>query len=399
MPVLKPILRLLGTDVSGIDDAFCQLDALEANARELASLPDRFNDSFATRGWIAYPELNKDLMDSAVTLAAAGGVDQAEDALVDYYTVEQLRFHLLLMKGIPAFRPREELALKALDDYRAERYHACVPIVLALLDGIVNDIAHHGFFAEGIDLTAWDSVVGHPTGLPQLAKVLGTRRQKTTSERLQIPYRHGILHGIDLGYSNKVAAAKAWAALFSIREWALKAEKHELGEKLPQPRVSWRELFRKIKETEALKREIEAWRPRSLVADTDFPRSGLAADYKKGTPERALFDFLTAWKQRNYGAMAKAPPSFRDEGRTLNAKAGEMRRHYGGMGLANFGFEAIVDEAAAVAVIGTRLLVITGEISEDKLVEFRLVYETDQGDPLPRGRSGATWRLMNYFVS
>jgi hypothetical protein len=57
MLVLKPILRLLGGDVSGIDDAFRQLDALEANLVELASLPDHFKDAFSKLGWIAYPEL------------------------------------------------------------------------------------------------------------------------------------------------------------------------------------------------------------------------------------------------------------------------------------------------------------------------------------------------------
>ena len=50
--------------------------------------------------------------------------------------------------------PRWHLAQKALIDYREARYHACVPVVLALLDGIVNE-AHEkgrglklGFFAR-----------------------------------------------------------------------------------------------------------------------------------------------------------------------------------------------------------------------------------------------------------
>jgi hypothetical protein len=54
-------------------------------------------------------------------LASAGELEKAENALIEYYTAEQLRFHLLLMKGVSAFGPREELALKAADDYMAER--------------------------------------------------------------------------------------------------------------------------------------------------------------------------------------------------------------------------------------------------------------------------------------
>lgn len=44
------------------------------------------------------------------------------------------------MKGIRAFHPRVGLAQKALIDYEEERYHACVPVVLSLLDGLVNDL-------------------------------------------------------------------------------------------------------------------------------------------------------------------------------------------------------------------------------------------------------------------
>ena len=33
-----------------------------------------------------------------------------------------------------------------------------IPVVLALLDGMVNDLGYHGFFSGNVDLTAWDSI-------------------------------------------------------------------------------------------------------------------------------------------------------------------------------------------------------------------------------------------------
>ena len=62
------------------------------------------------------------------------------------------------MKGVEDYRPRYDLAEKAKEDYLAGRYHACVPVVLTIIDGIVNDIEQKGFFAQGVDLTAWDSI-------------------------------------------------------------------------------------------------------------------------------------------------------------------------------------------------------------------------------------------------
>lgn len=44
-------------------------------------------------------------------------------------------------------------------------------------------------------------------------------------QQIDMPYRHGIMHGMDLGYDNKIVAAKTWATLFSLRDWAIKVEK------------------------------------------------------------------------------------------------------------------------------------------------------------------------------
>jgi hypothetical protein len=58
-------------------------------------------------------------------------------------------------EGDSCLPPTNTPCPKALVDYEQERYHACVPVVLALLDGLVNELyeKRRGFFAEGVDLT------------------------------------------------------------------------------------------------------------------------------------------------------------------------------------------------------------------------------------------------------
>ncbi len=119
------------------------------------------------------------------------------------------------MANIHACRPRIPLLRLAAEDYFAERYHACVPVILAQLDGLVNELsprvnnhARRGFFAEGSNLEAWDSISAHSNGLARLVQVLREDRRKTTREAVSIPFRNGILHGCDLGYSNKLAACR-----------------------------------------------------------------------------------------------------------------------------------------------------------------------------------------------
>src|SRR3970040_376253 len=129
-----------------------------------------------------------------------------------------------------AFEPRRELTKLALDDYRVGRYHASIPVLLAQIDGLVSELheRQRGFFAEDADMQAWDSLAAHSKGLNQLSAIFRKGRRKTSTERIDIPYRHGILHGRDLGYANQIVAAKTWAALFAVREWALKVERGEL---------------------------------------------------------------------------------------------------------------------------------------------------------------------------
>ncbi len=230
LPLLKPFLKQFGIEVDKIDLELAKVEALSSSAEELASIPDRFNDLFAERGWIIYELMNLEVAKAAIKKAESGDIDGAETDLVNYYDDEKVGWNIKNMKRVDAFSARWHLAQKARIDYREARYHACVPVVLALLNGIVND-AHEkgrgsklGFFVENANMDAWNSISGHSKGLKSLAGVFNKGRYKTTSDQITIPYRNGILHGMDLGYDNKMVAAKAWAALFSIRDWAMKAE-------------------------------------------------------------------------------------------------------------------------------------------------------------------------------
>ena len=221
---ILPLLSLLGVDTDGMDQQFASLRDLGEQANELALLPDAFNDLLSEKGWIMYDHMNVEVAKSTIKLARQGNIDDAEKHLVDYYTPDIVEWLLRMMWSVKAFHARMPLAEKALQDYKEERYHACVPVVLALLDGMVNEIHYkrglpaRGFFADGVDLTAWNSLAGHSKGLSVLVRIFQKSRTKTTTDTISVPYRNGILHGMDLNYDNKIVAAKAWAALFATRD-------------------------------------------------------------------------------------------------------------------------------------------------------------------------------------
>ncbi|MBL8189380.1 MAG: hypothetical protein JNK38_15330 [Acidobacteria bacterium] len=399
MPFLKPLLRLFKVDTKQMEEALADIGELERLANDLASIPDDFNDLFSSRGWIIYDAMNLEIAKNAIAKAKTGNLDEAENDLVEYYCSENIDWKLMMMQGVKAFRPRMALAEKALIDYREERYHACVPVVLALLDGMVNELQEkrRGFFAEEANLEAWDSIAAHSKGLKALAQLFRKSRQTTTIEPISIPFRNGILHGMDLGYDNKMVAAKTWAALFATRDWALKAEQGLLGEQPEETKKSWGELFQQIHEHAREKAEFEKlfdeWSPRSLSPGEDFPVNGEPTEFTEGTPERALVEFLCFWKKCNYGKMVDFLLNWLKT--TPGKDAGRVKNHYASSKLRIFEIKEIVDEAPAITEITVKLWYEEGQ-DVTKEVTFRLVNEGVDGNPTIRGKSGSQWHISNW---
>ena len=149
-----------------------------------------------------------------------------------------------------------------------------------------------GFFAENADLEAWNSISAHSKGLKALADIFRKGSKKTTIEQIAIPYRNGILHAMDLGYDNKMVAAKTWAALFSLRDWAMKAEKGLLDPQPPEKPITLSQVVEQIRENEVEKLKLQEWKPRIIKLGQNIPLTGELEAYENGTPEQKLVGVL-----------------------------------------------------------------------------------------------------------
>jgi hypothetical protein len=172
-----PMLRARGVDTTKTEEILekTDLDEMRKEAQEVAELPDRFNDLLASEGWVFYDSMDFDVAKRAVEEAESGDLAAAEQVLVDYYLPEVVERRRKTMYQVEVFRPRMGLAEKAVEDYAEGRYHACIPVVLLLIDGLVQQIhvdvlgEEHSMLSEGADLTAWDSMAAHDQGLERFA--------------------------------------------------------------------------------------------------------------------------------------------------------------------------------------------------------------------------------------
>ena len=220
-PILKPIFRIFGSDTKKIDESLQSPEELINKIDKMTSIPDQFNEQFSDIGWIIFDELELETAEEAIQIANNDGLEAADEFLADHISPAWVERRIIRLKFIKGFGSRFELAQKALEDYEAGRYYACVLVILSLIDGWVSelnivDFQRLGFFADKSELVAWDSMTAHPKGLVKLKKVFSIHGLITRSEEIKIPYRHGIMHGMDLGYDNKYVAAKCWAALFAV---------------------------------------------------------------------------------------------------------------------------------------------------------------------------------------
>jgi hypothetical protein len=396
LPLLKPFMRLLGVDSTGIATSLQDVEKLRADIEELSTIPDDFNDLLSERGWIIYDHLNLDVAKKAVALAKSNDLDGAEAQLVAYFNVDEIRRQLRLLNAVTAFHSRMRLAHLAADDHAAGRFHASVPVLLALMDGLVSEISENqrGFFATDVDLRAWDSISAHDKGLNAISRIFQKTRRKTTTEPINVPYRHGILHGRDLSYDNELVATKTWAALFAVRDWAVLAERGQLDAPAPQPDPGIVDTLRKWHDVQERKKQLAAWTPRIVRVGETMPVSGSPDAYLEGTPERHVVSFLNAWQRGNYGHMARdAGTAWKGAG---SPTAADMRAAFQFKRLGGFELLSVEDQAAAVSLVTVKRIFKNDDGSTVDTLTYRLIRVDSDHEMAARTVPGTTWAIINW---
>lgn len=358
---------------------------------ELRRLPDQFNELFLNRGWVCYDSMNGELIKRCVKLGQAGDLDGAEQEMVNYYQ-EDIRYLVLPLVNLPGFKERYDLLTKALDDYSAGRYYACVPIFLMIADGAVNQVLKKnlGLFADGQDLVLPDSVVGHESGLASLVKALSVSHKATNTGEILIPYRNGILHGMDVNYDNVYVATKSLALLFTVADWIRDYLKRLYKKPVATEVESTKDLLQSLKKERAM---VDSWLPRDLEG-VDFT----SYEMDESSPEYRVCKFWELYIKANYGMMAKM---LTDLSPASDGKmAGSVRTCLENIKCKGFRIVKIVDKAAAVSEVYTVLSVMINDEIREIEVKARVLYQEDKVSckPLARGDSRGEWFILQSVL-
>jgi hypothetical protein len=390
---INKLLRCIGLGSKRIADLEPQFQQMRQQLREYTEYPERFNEMFSADGWLAHDSLNFDVLKQAVDTYTAHGKSHALEILLDYYGAEQVAQRVFFFNHVEELRVRRRFIDFALTEHLAGRHYSAVPLLLMMMDGAVNDAIGKGFHASDLSLDVWDSLMVADGAIYRIKEIFQKGRKKTRDEVIDMPYRNGILHGMDLGYDNPVVTAKCWCFLFVVRDWIFSKKSESARQKAfeEETRVpAFGELAEQLAATNRLRQAIEAWEARSISPAylASLSDSGVS---EEGVPEAVVLECLALWRRRNYGGMAQL--FWRKMAETSKTHVREIREQFEHVDIGSYSLERLVDEAPAIAEVDVEIRGCKAD-SQASRWTFRLIREDEDGNPVPVNLAGGRWQII-----
>lgn len=382
-----PFIYKLNPQIKSFKEQFVKIQ----NNSPILLLPDQFNELFSKDGWICYGGLSTEILEETVRLGHEKRFNEAHQLLID--SIDKIAIDLILLRCecTKHFDLRIPLLQLLKNDYLEERYHACIPLLLALIDGLANDIsAHVGFFAGKSDLELFDSITAHETGLPFLKTIMNSSRTTTTIKEISIPYRNGILHGRDLNFANKEVASKCWWALACLIEWA---DEKNLNTQ-PKEQVSFWNAVKASNEINEYSKRIDKWERRPIETESYWQAQTLET-LGSASPEYCLLNFLENWKNKRWGLMNKfLVHSINNEFATIK----RLKEDYSSIQLNNYSIIASTDDTPAISFITIHINYIKHKQTFTSSLKVQMNYLDKNGDLLLRNEENGQWYILQLSL-
>lgn len=357
---------------------------LEREMNHLASVVDRFYDRLGPRNWIFHGSLSVSAVEAI--LDQATNTREAEQRFIEVYRDDgNLDRWIRQTTFVDGLRERSHQIERAREHYFANHFDSAALHLIAVMDGFVNDFEpdrRRGLSSRDPDsMIAWDSVVGHHLGLTNALKAYSKTIKKRVDQEVYELHRHGIVHGSITRFDNVIVATKAWNMLFAVVDWATAIRKDGQPE---APVPSFRSALKKMAQIARNNKVLEAWKPsRISVSDARIEDHEIHA---------LTTEFLTAWRERNFGSLARFPSrNLAIRQYTLGQLAGQLREDFESYTLTEFRVTELENTAPAVWMSSG-----TATVNDSPgTFECRWISEEPDGS-FGYGSESAIWRLVIY---
>ena len=288
-----------------------------------------------------------------------------------------------------------DMIWKAYQSVRNEKYSECVLLLLPIIDGITSkffvDLGNDKgtIFASKTRQKITDETKTVlklvAPNLWEVLNVIGENRGSYNAEEIIIPYRNGIVHGMDTNFDNKFTACKCWSLLFGIHQVT-----KMIREFKDVKTVDNKSRTQQIDENHQIKKDLTTFHPRTQLKIPDEGNFE-TQNFDEKSPEYALQKFLIAWKQKNYKQMAiltsdltRSTDITERDRKTLASSIKETKKDMSKYDLVSCCYTGEIDEALPMATISCDLKFdvkdkdYDDEFSVDTKFKFVLLCQEDQ---------------------
>lgn len=391
---MRPLAKLVGFFNSGVRKQFKEVEQQLNNVKQMVANLELFAQTYSVLGWVNYDRLSTDVVASVVGMP----IEDGEAILTKYHLdADNLSFLGYRFKT-KHYDPWFEMFERAVERATAEDFLSAIPLVLSVIDGICTTSTGKHPFSGGADAPVFDSQTSGPGGLSEGLALLGSTRRKLHADAISLPFRHGIVHGLNPNYGHPVVAAKAFNLLQATVDYFDRrrdeAERIAKAAEEQKP-IDLRELGENLRKNAETKRALQQWRARPVVSGVPLASSDTPANLPVGTPEAFVAHYLSLLTDQNYGELAKATVDYPK--RPIGYRAGKLRENLKSVRLTGWTITGIEDTAPAMSRVTAML---EGRL-DNKMWRgeraMRVMFADEDHEVLVRNQLGGTWVMLPDF--
>jgi len=393
---LLPAAKLLSTFNPEARAQLRDLEKQHADVKQMLADIERFVKIYAPLGWTNYDDVSTELVSKIVRMEIADGEAALTDYHLDHEALEILDYRFFKA----CYSHWAHIFKRAVERAGQADYISAIPLILIIIDGIFLSNTGKHPFSGGADAPVFDTQSSRTGGLPDGLALLGSVRRKLDVEPISLPFRHGIIHGLNPNYGTAQVAAKAFNLLRATMNYF--DRKNDEAERLESARhdqkpIEFRDLMKRKSENAAFKTALQNWRARDPVSQSTIAESGDSVKLSAGSPEAFVVDYLELLRASNYGGLAKATVDFLK--RPIGLMAGRFRNELEGVSLHKWKITGVEDSSAAMSFVIVQLVGTIHDAPWEGEYKLRLLYSDDDYNSLARGMLGGGWSAMGDFLS
>lgn len=395
---LKPLAKILGIFNKDIRESIKKMDESAADFKKFQAATKVFIDHYSGLGWTLCDSISTTQIIAATESVS---IDDGETALTTYFLSETEIEHVGYKFHRETYRIWMPLYDRAAERLLAEDYISAVPLLFMVIDGICLKCFQRHPFSGAADKDVFDSFTSGPDALEKAYALLGQTRRKINDDKISLPYRHGILHGVDTNYGHKIVAAKAVNILRATIDYveACLSETARIEEAVKeQTPPKWKDISETLQRTQKFKKATADWVARENVEAETLALYGTPHDFEDNSPEAMAADYLDAIISKNYGFLGDAGV-FWTEG-SSGKRAGEMRDQFAELEITGWTITGYTDTASAATNVTANVRGIRLGQAIDGEIIIRCIYQAiEDQKPLSRGMEGGRWYVVPHVHS